>query len=149
MRERVERRDRFCSHRAAEADEASVIERRLFRVMTLAVALAVGVSAFVAPWRVTTGLLLGGALALLNHHWLRSSVRTAFAGAAISGLRPKLSSARFVLRYFVVAAAIIAAYTFDLVSIVATLAGLSAFVVAGLVEAFIQTLLTFRQREDT
>ena len=137
------------SHPWATVDDTAAVERRLFRVMQIAVALAVFVSAFVAPWRVTTGLLLGGALALLNHHWLRASVRTAFSGAATSGLRPKLSVARFVLRYFVVAAGVIAAYTFDLVSIVATLAGLSAFVVAGLVEAFIQTFLTFRQREDT
>jgi ATP synthase I chain len=140
---------RVSSHFNAEADTVTAVERRLFRVMCGAVALAVGVSVFVAPWRVTTGLLLGGALALLNHHWLRSSVHTAFSGAALSGLRPKLSIARFVLRYFVVAASVIAAYALDVVSIVATLVGLSAFVVAGLVEAFIQTFLTFRQREDT
>ena len=130
-------------------EDAAAVERRLFRVMQIAVALAVLVSAFVAPWRVTTGLLLGGALALLNHHWLRASVRTAFSGAATAGLRPKIGMARFVLRYFIVAAAFYLAYTFNLVSIVATLVGLSAFVVAGLVEAFIQTFLTFRQREDT
>jgi hypothetical protein len=136
-------------HLDADTSAAAAVERRLFRVMILAVALAGIVSAFVAPWRVTTGLLLGGALALLNHHWLRSSVHAAFSGAAVSGLRPKLSVARFVLRYFVVAAAVIAAYMLDLVSIVAALAGLCAFVVAGLVEGFIQTFLTFRQREDT
>jgi hypothetical protein len=132
----------------ADAVEADAMERRLFRVMAGAVASAVAVSALLAPWRVTTGLLLGGALALLNHHWLRASVRTAFTGATLSGVRPKLSVARFVLRYFVVTAAVAAAYVLDLVSIVATLAGLSAFVVAALVEAFRQTLLTFRQRED-
>ncbi|HEX8070445.1 MAG TPA: ATP synthase subunit I [Pyrinomonadaceae bacterium] len=130
------------------ADEAEAMERRLFRVMCGAVALAVLASAAFAPWRVTTGLLLGGALALLNHHWLRASVRTAFFGAALTGVRPKLGVARFVLRYFVVAAAVSAAYVLDLVSIVATLAGLSAFVVAALVEAFMQTWLTFRRRED-
>ena len=129
------------------AEEAITMERRLFQVMCWTVALAVLLSAVAAPWRVTTGLALGGALALLNHHWLRTSVRAAFSNAATTGVRPKLSIARFILRYFVVAAAIFAAYTFDLVSIVATLAGLSAFVVAALVEGFIQTLLTFRQRE--
>jgi ATP synthase I chain len=129
------------------AEEATAMERRLFQVMGWTVALAVLASVFVAPWRVTTGLALGGALALLNHHWLRTSVHAAFSNAATTGARPKLSSARFILRYFVVAASVIAAYTFDLVSIVATLAGLCAFVVAALLEGFIQTLLTFRQRE--
>ncbi len=121
---------------------------RLFRLMCWTVALTTLASLFVAPWRVTTGLLLGGGLALLNHHWLRASVRTAFSGVALTGLRLKLGVARFVLRYFVVAAAIMAAYELALVSIVATLVGLSAFVVAGLGEAFFQTCLTFVQREE-
>ena len=132
----------------AERDESDAIERRLFRVMCWAVALATTVSAALAPWRVTTGLLLGGALALVNYHWLSASVRAAFSGAATAGARPRLGAARFILRYFVVVAAVYAAYHLDLVSIVATLAGLSAFVVAALVEAFIQTLLTFTQREE-
>jgi hypothetical protein len=136
-------------HREARADEAEAVARRLFRVMCGAVVLAVLVSGAFAPWRVTTGLLLGGALAIVNHQWLRASIRTAYSGAPTTGLRPKLSIARFVLRYFVVGAAVYVAYRFDLVSIVATLMGLSAFVVAALIEAFIQTVLTFTQREDT
>ena len=133
---------------AGVADEAEAIERRLFRVMCWAVGLAVIISAALAPWRVTTGLLLGGALALLNHHWLRTSVRAAFTGAISAGLRPRLSIARFILRYFVVTAALYAAYELNLISIVAALVGLCAFVVAALAEAFIQTCLTFTQRED-
>ncbi|MFL6207559.1 MAG: ATP synthase subunit I [Pyrinomonadaceae bacterium] len=136
-------------HREARADEAEAVERRLFRVMCGAVALAVLVSGAFAPWRVTTGLLLGGVLAVVNHHWLRTSIRTAYSGVPLMGLRPKLSIARFVLRYFVVGAAVYVAYQYDLVSIVATLVGLSAFAVAALIEAFIQTVLTFTQREDT
>ena len=129
-------------------DESDAVERRLFRVMCCAVALATLASAVFAPWRVTTGLLLGGALALVNYHWLSASVRTAFTDAATTGLRPRLGMARFVLRYVVVIAAVYVAYQLDVVSIVATLVGLSAFVVAALVEAFIQTFLTFTQREE-
>lgn len=129
-------------------DESDAMERRLFRVMCWTVALAVPASAFVAPWRVTTGLLLGGLLALVNYHWLSASVRTVFTGAVTSGLRPKLGVLRFVLRYVVVVAAVYVAYELDAVSIVATLVGLSVFVVAALVEAFIQTFLTFTQREE-
>lgn len=119
------------------------MERRLLRVMCWAVALAACASAALAPWRVTTGLLLGGALALLNYHWLRASV-----GAAFSGARPKLGVARFVLRYFVVAAAIFAAHELRLASVVAALAGLSVFAVAALVEGFYQTFLTFVGRGE-
>ena len=54
-------------------EDPRAMERRIFRDMCVAVALAVAVSAPLAPWRVTTGLLLGGLLSLLNHHWLRTS----------------------------------------------------------------------------
>jgi hypothetical protein len=111
--------------------------------------LAVLLSAPFAPWRVTTGLALGGALALLNHHWLRTSVRAAFTSATLTGLRPRLGVARFVLRYFVVVASVSAAYEFGFVSIVATLVGLSAFVVAGVAEGFVQTYLIFAHREES
>jgi len=50
------------------------VEARIFRAMIVAVAVAVIVSAIVAPWRVTSGLLLGGVLSLLNHRWLSGSV---------------------------------------------------------------------------
>ena len=131
------------------AEEPDAMGERLFRTMCWAVALAVSVSAAFEPWRVTTGLALGGALALLNHHWLRTSVRAAFSGAASRGLRPRLGVARFVLRYLVVVAAVASAYTLGVVSIVATLVGLCAFVVAGLVEGFYQTFSIFIHREES
>lgn len=129
-------------------DESSAMEARLSRVMCWTVGLAVLVSTVLEPWRVTTGLALGGALAILNHHWLRTSVRAAFDDASAVGVRPKLSAARFVLRYFVVTASVVAAYEFGVVSIVATLVGLSAFVVAGVVEGFVQTYFIFARREE-
>jgi hypothetical protein len=132
----------------AEDHDSGAMERRLFSIMCWTVALTTLASLAFAPWRVTTGLALGGALALLNHHWLRTSIRAAFTSASITGLRPKLSVARFILRYFVVTASIIAAYEFGIVSIVATLVGLSAFVVAGVAEGFIQTFLIFVHREE-
>ena len=72
--------------------------RRIFRGTFFAALIAVAVSAFFAPWRVTTGLALGGALALFNQHWLRSSVEAVFEGAT-SARPPKMKAARYVLRY--------------------------------------------------
>jgi hypothetical protein len=143
MSENLDQQARVCG------DEPGAMERRLFRVMCWAVALGVLLSAPFAPWRVTTGLALGGALALLNHHWLRASVRAAFTSATLTGLRPRLGVARFVLRYFVVVASVFAAYEFGVVSLVATLVGLSAFVVAGVAEGFVQTYLIFAHREES
>jgi hypothetical protein len=130
------------------AADPVAMERRLVRGMCASVALAVAVSLPLAPWRVTTGLLLGGVLSLLNHHWLRSSLAAVFSTAE-SGKRVKIRAARYVLRYFVIAATVAAAYTFDLVSIVATLAGLCSFVPAALMEALAQIYFAIVNREET
>ncbi len=129
-------------------DEGAALERRLLRGMFVSVALAVLISLPLAPWRVTTGLLLGGMLSFLNHHWLRASLRAVFGGAAQAGKRPRLSAARYVLRYFLVGLIVASAYTLDLVSIGATLVGLCSFAAAIMLEAFIQIYFAVRYREE-
>ena len=131
----------------ADADGAA-LERRLLRGMFVSVALAVLVSLPLAPWRVTTGLLMGGALSFLNHHWLRTSLQAVFGGAATTGARPRLNAARYVLRYILIAFIVAAAYTLDLVSIGATLVGLCSFVAAVMMEAFMQLYFAIRYREE-
>ncbi|HEX8491588.1 MAG TPA: ATP synthase subunit I [Pyrinomonadaceae bacterium] len=133
---------------AFAGQEGYALERRLLRAMYAVVALAVAVSAVVAPWRVTTGLLLGGVLSLFNHHWLRGSLATVFGGPRSAGKRPRLSAARYVLRYFVIACVVVAAYMLDLISVPATLAGLCAFAAAVMVEAFVQLYLAIIRREE-
>lgn len=124
------------------------VERRLFRLMCVAIALAVIVSAPIAPWRVTTGLLLGGVLSLFNYHWLHTSLAAVF-GTAASGKRVKISAARYVLRYFIIAAIVASAYALDIVSIVATLIGLCSFAAAAMIEAFVQIYFAIVNREET
>jgi len=115
--------------------------------MAIASALSVSVAAFIAPWRVTTGLLLGGVLALFSHHWLKNSAAAAIKLSATGG-RPQWKLAQFVLRYIVIAAAIFTAYTLDLVSLTAVLAGMSSFVVAMFVEAFREFYFAIVKREE-
>ncbi len=122
--------------------------RRILRDALAAAAVAAAVSAFLAPWRVTTGLALGGALAVLNLHWVRTSVAAAFEAAA-PGARPRMTVARYFLRYFVVAAAVVAAVRLDLVSLVAALAGMCAVVAALLAEGFRQFYFAIVSREET
>jgi hypothetical protein len=133
---------------AFERADPEAMERRLFRTMCVTVALACSVSLPLAPWRTTTGLLLGGLLSLFNHHWLRSSLAAVF-GTAQSGKRVKINAARYLLRYFVIAAVVAAAYALNLVSIVATLLGLCSFVVAAMLEAFMQVYFAIINREET
>jgi len=133
---------------ALRATDPVAMERRLFRTMCVAVACATLISAPLEPWRVTTGLLLGGVLSLFNHHWLRTSLAAVFSTAQ-SGRKVKFNAARYVLRYFIIAGIVGAAYTLNLVSIVATLIGLCSFVVAAMAEAFMQIYFAIVNREET
>jgi len=123
------------------------IERRIFRTMALAVALAVVASLPFAQWRITTGLLLGGLLSLLNHYWLGSSTAAAFT-VLVHGAKPKLKLAQYVLRYLVIAAIVVVAYKLNIVSLAATIVGLCSFVVALFVEALREFYFAIIHREE-
>lgn len=143
------------SGRPAEPEDASPVGeapreavRRIFRGTFVAALVTVVVSIFFAPWRVTAGLALGGALALFNQHWLRTSVEAVFEGAT-SARPPKWKAARYVLRYVVVAVVIFVAFQSGLVSLVATLAGMCAVVAGLLAEGFRQFYFAIVRREET
>jgi len=124
-----------------------MLEYRVFRSMVVASALAVTIAAFVAPWRVTTGLLVGGLLALFSHRWLSNSAAAAIQLSTAGG-KPQLRLAQFVLRYVVIAGVIFGAYTLDLISLPAVLAGMSSFVVAIFVEAVREFYFAITKREE-
>lgn len=123
------------------------LELRVFRVMAASVTVAVIVSTFLAPWRVTSGLMLGGSLSLLNYHWLQSSVAAIFNVA--NDERPHVRISSYIIRYFVVAGVAVGAYELNLVSIAAVFAGLSSFVPALFVEATRHFYFAFIRRGET
>jgi len=126
----------------------SAIDTRVLRTMAIAVAVAVIASSAFAPWRVTTGLLLGGVLSLLSHHWMRTSIAAAFSGALETGSKPKLTSVKYLLRYLVIAGAVLVAFQLNLISLPATIAGLCSFVVALFVEALREFYFVIIRREE-
>src|SRR6266852_6098584 len=130
---------------AGEPDGA--LEARIFRLMIAIVSLAALAGAILAPWRVTAGLLLGGALSILNYHWLRTSIGAVLSNA--NEKRPRVKLWRYILRYFVMGAVVFAAYELRIVSLPATIIGLSAFVPALFVEAFRQFYFSIIHREGT
>jgi hypothetical protein len=130
---------------AGEPDGA--LEDRILRLMIVIVSLAVITGAMLAAWRVTTGLALGGALSILNYHWLRSSIEAVLSNATEK--RPRLKLWGYISRYFVVSAIVFAAYELGIVSLPATVIGLSAFVPALFVEAFRQVYFSIIHREGT
>jgi hypothetical protein len=128
------------------ADDA--LETRLFRVMAIAVFAAAVLSLWFFPWRVTTGLVLGGSLSLLNYHWMRTSI-VAFIHARAAGGNGDGKGSRYIFRYFVIAGTVVAAYALNLVSLPATIVGLCSFVIALFVEAFRQFFFIIVHREGT
>jgi hypothetical protein len=126
----------------------SRIGKRVFRHMAIAVALAVLGSLPFAHWRITTGLLIGGLLSLLNHHWLSSSTAAVFRVVA-HGAKPQLRLTQYILRYFVIGVVVFLTYKLNLVSLAATIAGLCSFVVALFVEAFREFYFAIIHRGET
>src|SRR5881394_1006847 len=115
-------------------DIANGLETRLLRSMIASVVIAAGVCAFIAPWRITLGVMLGGALSVLNYRWLHTSVAAIF-NINLDSERPRAGASRYILRYLVVGALVFVATYLNIVSLPATLGGLSAFVPALFVEA--------------
>jgi hypothetical protein len=130
------------------AADNSGIARRIFRNMALAVTLAVAASMPFAQWRVTTGLLVGGILSLLNHHWLSTSTAAAFT-VLVQGAKPKLKLAQYILRYLVIATVVFLAYKLNVVLLAATIVGLCSFVVALFAEAVREFYFAIIHREET
>ena len=115
--------------------------------MVATTVIAATISAFIAPWRVSVGLLVGGLLALFSHSWLKNSAAAAIRLSA-SGGKAQWRVAQFLLRYVVIAGVVFATYTLDLVSLTAVLAGLCSFVVALLVEASREFYFAIIEREE-
>ena len=129
-------------------EEDHGLNTRVFRAMLLATAVAVVVSGFIAPWRVSSGLLIGGVLALFSHRWLRNSAAAAINLSVGGGVR-QIQLFQFILRYLVVAAPVFAASEFGLASLTAMLVGLSSFVLALFVEALREFYFAIIRREET
>ena len=130
------------------SDSASnALNLRIFRSMLIATGLAVAVSAVIGPWRVTTGLLVGGVLALFSHRWLKNSAAAAIQ-LSVGGATPRLRLAQFLLRYIVIAALVFSLLQLNLISLTATLAGMATFVIAIFVEALREFYFAIIQREE-
>lgn len=130
------------------AEDTAALNKRILLVMSISVIIAVAISITIAPWRTTTGLLLGGALSLLNYRWLHSSVGAIFAINRSEG-RAQTRSSRYLLRYFVVGVVVFASYQLHLVSLPAAIVGLSSFVPALMFEAARQFYFAIINREES
>jgi len=128
-------------------EEDHGLNTRVFRAMLAVTVVSVAVSAFVGPWRFTTGLLIGGMLALFSHRWLRNSAAAAINLSVGGGVR-QIQLFQFILRYLVIGAAMFAAFEFGVASLSAMLIGMSSFVLALFVEASREFYFAIIRREE-
>lgn len=122
------------------------VERRVWRNSIAIVVIATVAAALVTDRRFVLGLILGGALALLNYKWLHSSLRAIMA--ASNEKAPPGTMVKFVVRWLVIATIALAANKTGYFDAVAILAGL--FVPAGavMIEAAYVAYKTLRTREN-
>lgn len=126
-------------HQSSDDDPVSLlttpeaVERRVWRNILAVVALAVVAAAVFADLKFMLGLILGGALALLNYKWLNASLRDVLADAAQKA--PPGTLIKFVGRWLVIAAIAWAANKTGYFDPVAIVAGLLAPAAAVAIES--------------
>ena len=109
------------------------VERRVLRNIVAVVAVAVVAAAIFADLKFMLGVVLGGALALLNYKWLNSSLRAVLVVG--SEKAPPGTLIKFVVRWLVIAAVAWAANRTGYFDPIAILAGLLAPAAAVAIEA--------------
>jgi ATP synthase I chain len=122
-------------------------EARILRFMMAITAIGAVAALIVGNWRISVGLVIGGALAILNHRWLQSSTAAAFS-VLLEGQKPSINLAKYIFRYLAIASAVLVVYELGLAPLPAIVAGLSSFVVAVFVEALRELYFAIIQREE-
>jgi ATP synthase I chain len=130
----------------------SGIERRFQRNVYIVIGVVATAGWFLSGRRMALGALLGGALCLFNIRWLSGSVRAILNTAAVtqSGRVPPFTASKFILRYFVIAAAIVIALWSGYFHPLGIGIGFAAFVGGVIIEAAYQLCLSlkfFRAKE--
>jgi hypothetical protein len=122
------------------------VDRRVWRNIFAVIAIAVVIAALTADLKFMLGLVLGGALALLNYKWLHSSLRAILATG--SEKAPSGTMIKFVVRWLVIAAVAWAANQTGYFDAVAILAGLFAPAVAVMIESAYVAYKSLTTREN-
>ena len=92
------------------------------------------------------GVLIGGALSLVNYYWLKRSLKTVF-DSATAGDKPHFLAGRYILRYAVFGIVLTFVYLSKAVPVAAVLLGLASFALAIIFEAFIRLFKSFSNKQ--
>jgi len=93
------------------------------------------------------GVLIGGALSLINYWWLKRSLKVVIDGA-IAGGAPHFLAGRALIRYAAFGVILAILYLSKAVPMVAVLLGLASFAVAIILEAFIRIFNSFSNNKE-
>jgi len=118
----------------------------MLRNIVAVIALAVVAAAIFADLRFMLGVVLGGALALLNYKWLHASLRAVLAEGNLKA--PPGTMIKFVLRWLIIAAVAWAGNRTGYFDAVAIIAGLLAPAAAVMIEAAYVAYKTFGTGEQ-
>ncbi len=87
---------------------------------------------------VAVSILIGGLLALLNHHWMVAGI-DAVLGTPTPAKRQQ-AMLKYLLRLLLILGTLFAIIHFSFLSLLGAIAGLSILVLAGMLEALIQLI---------
>ena len=93
------------------------------------------------------GVLIGGALSLVNYYWLKRSLKVVF-DKAIEGEQPQFLAGKYFLRYLTFAVVLAIVYLTKAVPIIAVLLGLASFALAIIFEAIIRLFNSFSNKKE-
>jgi hypothetical protein len=121
--------------------------RRILILMALAAVLGSVLGAVFVSTNFGFGVLMGGALSLINYYWLKRSLKVVM-DEAIAGGAPHFLAGRAFIRYLAFGAVLAVIYLTHAIPMVAVLLGLASFAVAIIFEAFIRIFNSFSNKKE-
>jgi hypothetical protein len=133
-----------------QPEDLRATERRIRRNTYFVAALALITGWAFGGLRMALGVALGGALSALNERWLRSSVGAILGSVAREGeyRARRWTSAKFILRYLVVAAGAGLGFWSGYFDLLGIGIGLASFVGAAMIEAGYQLYLSLKPTNE-
>lgn len=125
---------------------ATVSHSRLLVEMAGLIIAAAAVGFAFAGKRFGFGVLLGGALSLLNYFWLKRLMAAIFE-KALSGGRARFLPLRFILRYVAIGLVLLVIYFSDVIPVAAVILGLAAFALAVMVDGIYSIFTSSFEKE--
>ncbi len=118
-------------------------DKQLLKNTLYILAIGISIGLFLMEFRFALGLLIGGALTLLNYFWLKRSLTKMFEMIVSTGQKPFFPVTNYVLRYLAFGVLIYFIYKTDIASVTAVLIGLCSLATAVFLEGIFLTFRTF------